>query len=258
MTDPSSTASALKSAMCVAVPNYLRWYHRHEIHIDAEIPEPALLVANHGFGGLADLNVLAMIAVREKAALKRPTTALVHQVAWTVGAGRIAEFLDGRPASQESADAAFAAGHNVLVFPGGDVDAGKSWRDRNQVHFDERCGFARLAMTHDVPVVPVVTAGAGDSLFVVSDGRGLARRLGLHRRLRMKTLPISVTIPWGLNIGVAGMLPYVALPTKLVTAVLPPMTANPGETAEDFASRIEAAMQTRLDALVANRMPIIG
>ena len=30
--------------------------------IDAAIPEPALLVANHGFGGLVDLNVLAMIA----------------------------------------------------------------------------------------------------------------------------------------------------------------------------------------------------
>ncbi len=258
MTDPSSTTSALKSVVRTAVPNYLKWYHRHDIHLDAAIPEPALLVANHGFGGLVDLNVLAMIAVREKAALRRPTTALVHQVAWTVGAGRIAEFLDGRPASRESADAAFAAGHNVLVFPGGDVDAAKSWRDRNKVHFDERCGFARLAMSHGVPVVPVVTAGAGDSLFVVSDGQRLARQLGLPRRLRMKALPISLTIPWGLNIGVAGMLPYVALPTKLVTAVLPPMTPHAGETAEDFAARIEAAMQARLDTLVVNRKPIIG
>jgi hypothetical protein len=71
-------------------------------------------------------------------------------------------------------------------------------------------------------------------------------------------LPISFTFPWGLNIGVAGMLPYVALPTKLVTAVLPPMTPHPAETAEDFASRIESAMQARLDILVANRKPIIG
>jgi hypothetical protein len=61
-----------------------------------------------------------------------------------VGAGRVAEVLGGRPASREAADAAFAAGHNVLVFPGGDVDAGKSWRDRNRVQFDARCGFARV------------------------------------------------------------------------------------------------------------------
>ena len=252
---PSPTVVA---AMRATVPRYLRWYHRHEVHIDAEIPEPALIVGNHGFGGLADLNVLAIFAVREKAAFTRPVTALVHQLAWTVGAGRVAEVLGGRPASREAADAAFAAGHNVLVFPGGDVDAGKSWRDRNRVQFDARCGFARLAMVHDVPVVPVITAGAGDSLFVVSDGQHLARRLRLHRHLRVKALPTSVSIPWGVSVGVAGMLPYVALPTKLITAVLPPMTAHSDESAEDFAARVEAAMQARLNELVANRKPLVG
>jgi 1-acyl-sn-glycerol-3-phosphate acyltransferase len=252
---PSPTVVA---AMRATVPRYLRWYHRHEIHIDAEIPEPALIVGNHGFGGLADLNVLAMFAVPEAAALTRPITALVHQLAWTVGAGRVAEVLGGRPVSREAADAAFAAGHNVLVFPGGDVDAGKSWRDRNRVQFDARCGFARLAMVHGVPVVPVVTAGAGDSLFVVSDGQHLARRLGLHRHLRVKSLPISVSIPWGISVGVSGMLPYVALPTKLITAVLPPMTPHSDDSAEDFAARVEAAMQARLNELVANRKPLVG
>jgi 1-acyl-sn-glycerol-3-phosphate acyltransferase len=254
----AGTSPTVVTAVRATVPRYLRWYHRHEVHIDAEIPEPALIVGNHGFGGLADLNVLAMFAVREKAAFTRPVTALVHQLAWTVGARRVAEVLGGRPASREAADAAFAAGHNVLVFPGGDVDAGKSWRDRNRVQFDARCGFARLAMVHGVPVVPVVTAGAGDSLFVVSDGQHLARRLRLHRHLRVKALPISVSIPWGVSVGVAGILPYVALPTKLITAVLPPMTAHPDESAEDFAARVEAAMQARLNELVANRKPLVG
>jgi hypothetical protein len=54
------------------------------------------------------------------------------------------------------------------------------------------------------------------------------------------------------------MLPYVALPTKLITAVLPPMTPHSDESAEAFAARIEAAMQARLDGLVANRKPIVG
>jgi 1-acyl-sn-glycerol-3-phosphate acyltransferase len=254
----TGTSSMVVTAMRATVPRYLRWYHRHEVHIDAEIPEPALIVGNHGFGGLADLNVMAMFAVREKAALTRPVTALVHQLAWTVGAGRVAEVLGGRPASRQAADAAFAAGHNVLVFPGGDVDAGKSWRDRNRVQFDARCGFARLAMDHDVPVVPVVTAGAGDSLFVVSDGQHLARRLRLHRHLRVKALPISVSIPWGVSVGVAGILPYVALPTKLITAVLPPMTPHSDESPEDLAARVEAAMQARLNELVAHRKPLVG
>ena len=61
--------------MRATVPRYLRCYHRHEVHVDAEIPEPAPIVGNHGFGGLADLNVLAMFAVREKGAFTRPITA---------------------------------------------------------------------------------------------------------------------------------------------------------------------------------------
>jgi hypothetical protein len=44
----------------------------------------------------------------------------------------------------------------------------------------------------------------------------------------------------------------------LITAVLPPMTAHPDESAEDFAARVEAAMQARLNELVANRKPLVG
>ncbi len=126
------------------------------------------------------------------------------------------------------------------------------------MRFDRRCGVARLAIAHNVPIVPVVTARAGDSLFVLSDGQGLARALQLPRLLRVKALPISVSIPWGVSVGVAGMLPYVALSTKLTTAVMSAMTAQPGETAEDYAARVEAAMQARLNELVAHRKPLIG
>jgi hypothetical protein len=54
------------------------------------------------------------------------------------------------------------------------------------------------------------------------------------------------------------MLPYVPLPTKLITVVMAPMRPHPGESAEDFAARVEAAMQARLDQITANRMPILG
>lgn len=54
------------------------------------------------------------------------------------------------------------------------------------------------------------------------------------------------------------MMPYAPLPTKLVTAVLPPMLPTDGETAADFAARVEAMMQLRMDELVAGRRPVIG
>jgi 1-acyl-sn-glycerol-3-phosphate acyltransferase len=255
----SSSASAIRTAAASARDVYLKAYHRHEVHIDAAVPDRSVLfVANHGFGGLVDLNVLAVARALAVAGVERPTTALVHQMAWTLGAGRLVESLGGRPASRESADAAFGGGENVLVFPGGDLDAAKSWRDRDRVVFDDRCGFARLATEHNVPIVPVVTAGAGESLLVLSDGRELARALHLRKLLRVNALPISLSLGWGLNIGLAGMLPYLSAPTKLHTAVLAPMTACEGESAAQFAARVHRHMQTRLDALVASRRPVIG
>ena len=244
--------------LAASIQTYLRVYHRHQIHIDAPVPDrPVLFVCNHGFGGVIDLNVAAFVAARQAAGVTRPTTAMVHQIAWTLGAGPLVERLGGTPGSRDAADAAFDAGHHVLVFPGGDVDAGKSWRDRHTIKF-HGTGFARLAQDQGVPIVPVVTAGAGESLLVLSDGQSAARALRLPKLLRIKSLPLSVSVPWGLNFGVVGLLPYLPLPTKLVTAVMPKMTSDAGESAEEFAARVREAMQARIDALTANRTPLLG
>lgn len=232
------------------IRQWLRRYHRHEITLDAAVPDtPVLFVANHGFGGVIDLNAAASFAVIDDAGVTRDTTTLVHQVAWTFGIGEIVEAFGGVVGSAGAVADAFAAERNVLVFPGGDVDAGKSWWDRNEVRFDGRSGFARIAMEHGVPIVPIVTAGAGDTLFVIHDGRGLSRRLGIADALRLKTLPISLSIPWGLSIGVVGMVPYFPLPAKLKSALLPAMYAEPDESAADFALRVQAVMQDRLSEL---------
>jgi 1-acyl-sn-glycerol-3-phosphate acyltransferase len=239
------------------VHTFIEHYHRHEIEADAPLPdEPCLIIGNHGFGGVFDLNVIAMS--RALASLTdRPLLYLVHQIAWTLGTGRLVEALGCKPACATNAAEGFAASQHVVVFPGGDLDAAKPWSKRNQIQFGGRAGYARLAMEHGVPIVPVVTASAGESLFVLSDGQGLAARLGLHK-YGVETLPVSVSLPWGINVGVAGILPYLPLPAKLSTAVLPAMRPEDGEDAAAFAYRVESTMQARLDDLAARRRPLLG
>ncbi|ORA06843.1 glycerol acyltransferase [Mycolicibacterium bacteremicum] len=238
---------------------FVRKYNRLEIDTaEHRFDEPVLFVANHGFGGIFDLNVFATSAALEQLQLDRDVTILTHQLAWTLGVGRFIEPIGARPASVESAQDAFARGEHVAVYPGGDIDAAKSWEDRNRIMFGGRTGFARLAIDNGVPIVPIVTAGAGESLFVISSGERLARATRLDRLLRLKSAPISVSLPWGLNIGAVGLLPYLPLPSKLQTRVLPAMPAAPGEEPEDYAARVESAMQTALTEMTDGRTPLLG
>lgn len=250
--------SSLAAVRRMAI-DFVRRYNRLEIDLETTtLTEPVLFVANHGFGGIVDLNVLALGAVLEELALDRPVTFLTHQLAWTLGVGPIVERLGARPASRESAHEAFAAGQHVVVFPGGDLDAAKSWNDRNHIVFGGRHGFARLAIEEQVPIVPIVTAGAGESLLVLTNGERLARALRLDKLLRVKALPASISLPWGFNVGAVGMLPYLPLPTKLQTRVLAATTARPGEDADAYGARIEAAMQDALTEMTSHRRPLLG
>ncbi|MFD6107216.1 1-acyl-sn-glycerol-3-phosphate acyltransferase, partial [Nocardia salmonicida] len=113
-----------------------------------------MFVANHGFGGVFDLNVLAARSAYVRIGDPRRAVVLTHHMAWVMGLGPLLAKLGAEPATGENALAALARGEHVLVFPGGDVDAFKSWGERNRIIFDGRTGFARLAIRAGVPIVP--------------------------------------------------------------------------------------------------------
>ena len=67
--------------------------------------------------------------------------------------------------------------------------------------FGGRKGFIRLALEKDVPIVPVVSVGGQETALFLSRGEWLSKLLGLDRMFRLKVLPISLALPWGLNVG---------------------------------------------------------
>ncbi len=239
---------------------WVRRWHRLHVEVLAPLPEePALIVANHGFGGIVDVNIFATLAALDEAGLTRPLTALTHQLAWTLKVGPLLEPLGAVPASRRAVTEALAAGHHVLVFPGGDVDAAQPWSRRNTVTFDGRDGFARMAREHDVPLVPVATAGAGETLLVLAEGRGIARALRLGRPpFRTKAFPVSLSVPWGLSVGVVGLVPYLPLPAKLTTQVLPAIDPRSEPSPRALALRVQTVLQESLDAMTASRRPLLG
>jgi 1-acyl-sn-glycerol-3-phosphate acyltransferase len=175
---------------------------------------------------------------------------IVHQIIMPLGAVR---------ASHENAHRLFERGHKVLVYPGGDVDALRPFRDRNRVVFGGRRGYIRLALRERVPLIPVVSAGAHATLIILDDLRPLAERLWLTRLLRVKAWPLTLSVPWGLTVGPP--IVYLPLPVRIWIEVLEPIRfERDGEGAaadEDYlaecATRVEATMQAALEQLDRER-----
>ncbi len=113
-----------------------------------------------------------------------------------------------------------------------------------------------------MPIVPVVAIGGQETSLFLSRGEGLARALRLDRIFRLKVLPISLAIPWGLNIG--DFLGHVPLPAKITVEVLTPidLRAEFGpdpDLDEVYDARDRAHAGHALDALAAERrLPVIG
>lgn len=232
---------------------WVRRVHRWRVEAPQPPPdEPVLFVANHGFGGVVDLHVFATMAAIDGLRRSRPLVMLTHHLAWTLRVGPFLEQLGVRMASRPNAMSALAAGADVLVFPGGDLEAAKPWPRRHEVQFHGRSGFAEVASQAGAAIVPVVTRGAGSTLLVISDGSRLARLVRADRYARTKALPVNVAIPYGLNIGVAGMLPYLPLPVELATTVLPAQR-SPDESPQVWAEGIRAMMQMAMDDMGRRR-----
>jgi len=161
------------------------------------------------------------------------------------------------PAAPDSMAAALAAGRDVAVWPGGEVDSLRPWVKRDEAVLAGRKGFVRLAINAGVPIVPIATVGGPDSMPVIATGRRIARALRLDRVARLKMFPIALQAPWGIS---PAMLPEIPLPTKIRTAFQEPIkvSRDPRRASDDdyVAGKYEevrASIQRGMDALARRR-----
>jgi 1-acyl-sn-glycerol-3-phosphate acyltransferase len=164
-------------------------------------------------------------------------------------------------ASPSNASKALESGAALLVYPGGDYEVHRpSWL-RNKVDFGGRKGFLRLALEQDVPIVPVVSIGGQETALFLTRGEGLARLLFLDRLLRLKVLPVSIALPWGINVG--DMLGHIPLPAKITIETLPAIDLReefgPEPDIDEVYDHLIRLMQDTLDALASERrLPVLG
>jgi len=238
------------------------WY-RGEVRGLGNIPEsgPVLLVGNHSGGNMTPDTIIFTLAFSTYFGVERHFYQLAHNlVLWMPGLGSLRKF-GTVAASPRNSEKALESGAALLVYPGGDYEVHRPTWERNRVDFGNRKGFIRLALEQNVPLVPVVSIGGQETALFLSRGAGLARLLTLDRVFRLKVLPISLAVPWGLNVG--DMLGHLPLPAKITIETLPAIDLRtefgPDPDVDDIYDHVQRLMQDTLDALAAERrFPVLG
>lgn len=234
-------------------------YFRADVRGLHRIPadKPVLLVGNHSGGNVPPDTFVFTLAFCSYFGVERPFFQLAHNLVVSApGLGWLRKF-GTVAATPENARLALQAGRAsaLLVYPGGDYEVFRPSWQRNVVDFGGRKGYVQLAREAGVQIVPVASVGGQETALFLDRGQWLARLLGVDKRLRLKSVPISLALPWGLNISdLAGHVP---LPAKITIEVQDPIDVDGDDDTVDEAVR--ASLQAGVDRLAAERrFPVIG
>jgi 1-acyl-sn-glycerol-3-phosphate acyltransferase len=265
--DPASRDPEFINAVTPFVGSVATNYFRTEFEGLEHVPNtgPLIVVCNHNGGPiLPDLWIMLVYWVTA-VGLDAPAYALAHDTAFKVPLIRnLLAKLGGLRATRENARKVLSMGGVLLIYPGGELDSYRSFWQRNKINLHGRTGFIELAYEFGVPILPVVNIGAHEVYFTLFSSRLLARWSGIEKLTRVKTVPLTVGLPWG--VWPTGFLPYLPLPSKFVYKVAPPLSfprnprlaRNPDVVRRTYV-RVTGIMQNMMDALASKRrLPVIG
>ncbi len=245
-----------------------QWFYRYYFRVKTDgwhhIPTEGkvLLVGSHNGGMASPDMIMMMYDWFRHFGTKRLVYGLMHPSAWRVSPtiAHLAQKSGAIVAHPKTASAAFDRGASVLVYPGGQHDMFRPHSQRHKIHFAGRKGFIKLALRKEVPIIPLISVGAHDTLIVLGDCYELVKQLnqwGLPWLYQVdpEVFPIYLGLPWGLSIG---PLPNIPLPVQIHTRVCTPIVFerygnqaardhNYVDACYDF---VEKQMQQELDHLV--------
>ncbi len=269
-------------------PPVRRWFRPEVRGLDRVAAGPCVLVANHSIGAPWEIYVLLEAWVRELG-VERPAFGLAHRFGFMLpGVRDLLRGVGAIPATHEAGHDALAAGAALIIFPGGNGEGVRPFSHRDRCELGGHKGWARIALSAGVPVVPVSIVGS-HAVNPVIAGSDLLAWITLARPiLHIRTAPVTLAqvlfgaaafgagaaiLPvWGAAaIGFAAFVSLPAdffplLPSKIavqVGAPIDPREALPaglsGEAAVDALYEVVTArLQAGMDGLVAERRGIFG
>jgi 1-acyl-sn-glycerol-3-phosphate acyltransferase len=237
------------------------WFYRYYFRVKTrgweQIPAAGqvLFVGSHN-GGLATPDLFMFMSDWfRRFGTDRAVYGLTHAHVWRVFPS-LAEFAaqcGAVPFYGRNAIAVLKAGHSLLVYPGGGQDVFRPHRLRDRICFQGRTGFIRLALWFSLPIVPLISWGAHDTLFVLTDCYEQVKQLhewGLFPWVLdtdPEVFPIYFGLPWGIAFGPLLNWP---LPAQIHTQVCAPITFERyGYAASRDRAYVQACYQHVVDTM---------
>lgn len=241
-----------------------RYYFRVQTSGWHHIPPhgQVLLVGSHNGGLAAPDMVMMTYDWFRQFGTERPVYGLTHPCVWKAfpPLAHLAAQVGAVIAHPKMAIAALRQGASVLVYPGGAQDVFRLHSLRHKICLAGNQAFIKLALGHNVPIVPLISHGAHDTLIVLADFYEQVRQLhewGMPWLLDIdpEVFPIYLGLPWGVAIG---PLPNIPLPVPIHTRVCPPIiferygreAARDRDYVDTCYNIVCNTMQQELDALV--------
>lgn len=210
-------------------------YHRFEVEGLEHLAtgRPGLIVGYHGRPVAHDLCMLSVTMHRQLGYMPH---AIVHAAfGRSRGLAYVADQLGFVTGDDASLRAALDRGEHVIVTPGGTREGCRSRHQRYQVSWGPRTGYLKLALRHDLPIIPVAASGVDDAYVGLNDGYVWGKRMRIPAKL-----------PLWLGVGVGGLWPMaLPFPVKIRQRIGPPIALTPPREGED-AERVLAGHHERV------------
>jgi 1-acyl-sn-glycerol-3-phosphate acyltransferase len=243
-----------------------RYYFRVKSDGWEHLPtEGKMLVVGSHNGGLAAPDMLMFLYEWfRRYGTERLAYGLMHPTVWKVSPeiASIAVQCGAVQAHPKMAIAALRRNAAVLVYPGGAEDTFRPHYLRHKIYFAGRKGFIKIALREEVPIVPIISDGAHDTLVVLGDFYAQVKQLhewGMPWLFGIDPVvfPVYLGLPWGVSFG---PLPNLPLPVQIRTRVCKPIVfekygieaARDRDYVDACYDRVTTEMQQELDRLVGN------
>jgi len=182
-------------ALTTWLKQYVTLFFRPKVSGWGHLPEkgPYMLVSNHS-AGIAVAEILSFaVLYTEQFKRNRPIAGFAHHMFYRLpGVHQFMRSVGAIPSTYQAAEEALNAGVPLLVFPGGDHESLRPIWKANEVDFNNRKGFLKIARKAGIPIVPMGIRGSHYTSPILLRSSLLAWLLVIPRLAGLKRTGLSL------------------------------------------------------------------